>query len=522
MSWAWILPAGFLLAFLVVPAGLVIRHALDPAALDALTSRTTWQVAGLACVQAMLSTVLALALGLPMANVATRYRFAGRALTQALLTVPFVLPTVVVALAFRQLLGGGSGFWLVLIAHAFVNLAVVVRIVGSQWAQVDPRAEVVARSLGAGRGTAFRTVTLPMLRPAIASSAAVVFTFCFTSLGIVLVLGDASTRTLEGQVLRRTSVLLDFPGAAALALLQLVIVSAVLLIGARVGRGNQMPMRVHVLRALPKQVVPRLAVLGTAGIAAALVLAPLVALTMTSVRSANGWTWQWWATLGSIDAGTTRIGSPLDALRISVEFALITGAVASIIGGSAAIAVLGHRIGRAIALIAIAPLGISAATIGLGTLLAYGRPPVDLRGTGLLVPMAHALVAIPLVVAVAAPALRSADARLAQVAATLGARPSRALMTAYGPILGLVMVAAAGLAAAVSLGEFGAASFLAREGSPTVPVQIVRLLSRPGEQSLGSASALAVVLAVGTLALVLAVDALGRRAQGTVASRGAG
>ena len=138
---------------------------------------------------------------------------------------------------------------------------------------------------------------------------------------------------------------------------------------------------------------------------------------------------------------------------------------------------------------------------------------MDLRGTGLLVPLAHALVAVPLVVAVAAPSLRSADPRLSQVAATLGARPTRAFATAYGPILLVVMVAAAGLAAAVSLGEFGAASFLAREGSPTVPVQIVRLLSRPGEQSVGSASALAVILAVATLVLVLAVDALGRRAQ---------
>jgi thiamine transport system permease protein len=142
-------------------------------------------------------------------------------------------------------------------------------------------------------------------------------------------------------------------------------------------------------------------------------------------------------------------------------------------------------------------------------MLAFGRPPLDLRETGLLVPMAHALVAVPLVVAVVAPALRATDARRMAVAATLGAHPTRAWLTAYGAMLRVVMVASAGLAAAVSLGEFGAASFLARAGDPTVPVQIVRLLSRPGEQSYGVAAALAVVLVVLTLAVLLVVDRLG-------------
>lgn len=507
-----LVPAAFLVAFMVIPAAMVVRHALDPSALEVLASWSTWQIVLLAAAQALLSTALTLLIGVPLANAVTRYRYRGRALAQALLTVPFVLPTVIVALAFRELLGGGTGLALVILAHAFVNLAVVVRIVGSHWAQVDPRAESVARTLGAGAWTAFRTVTLPTLRPALASSAAVVFTFCFTSLGIVLILGDASTRTLEGQVLRRTSLLLDFPGAAALALVQLLIVTAVLLLGTRAGAHAQR-LQSRQLLALPARWLPRVAILGAAGLGAIMVLLPILALLRSSLGGSDGWTLAWWTNLGAIDAGTTRIGSPLDALRTSAWFALLTGVIASIIGGCAALAVLQPRIGRIIVLAALAPLGISAATIGLGTLLAYGRPPMDLRGTGLLVPLAHALVAVPLVVAVAAPSLRSADPRLSQVAATLGARPTRAFATAYGPILLVVMVAAAGLAAAVSLGEFGAASFLALEGSPTVPVQIVRLLSRPGEQSVGSASALAVILAVATLVLVLAVDALGRRAQ---------
>lgn len=516
LAFAWVVPAGFLGAFLLYPLITLLKTVAEGAGAGDVTARLSsaslWQVAGLATVQALASTALALLVGLPLANVVSRYRYRGRALAQALVTVPFVLPTVVVALAFRTMLGDGvpQGFALVVAAHAYVNLAVVARIVGSVWAQHDPDYEYVARTLGATRWRAFRDVTLPSLRPAIVSSAAVVFVFSFSSLGIVLLLGDASTRTLESQILRQTAVLLDFPGAAATALVQLVLVSAVLLGGAAVARRSPTRrMRPVQLLPLPSRTTARLAVVLTALAGCVIVLAPVAALVIASMRAAGTWSLVWWQSMGAVDAGTTRIGSPASAVSISIGYALVTAAVAAIVGGLAAVAVVLPGRGRVVAVLALIPLGVSSATLGLGTLLAFGRPPLDLRATGLLVPMAHALVAVPLVVAVVAPALRSTDARTMAVAASLGARPTRAFLTAYGPVLRVVMLASAGLAAAVSLGEFGAASFLTRAGSPTVPVQIVRLLSRPGEQSLGVAAALAVVLVVITLVLVLLVDRLG-------------
>ena len=253
LPWAWVAPAAFLAVFLgyplVVLVSTVASGSSAAAAWARLGSASLWQVTALAVVQALASTLLALLVGLPIANVVTRYRYRGRALSQALVTVPFVLPTVVVALAFRSLVGGGvaQGFVLVVIAHAYVNIAVVARIVGASWAQHDPDSENVARTLGATRWRAFVDVTLPSLRPAIVSSAAVVFVFSFTSLGIVLLLGDASTRTLESQILRQTSVLLDFPGAAATAVVQLVLVSAVLL--SRCGDLPTLPREAHASRA---------------------------------------------------------------------------------------------------------------------------------------------------------------------------------------------------------------------------------------------------------------------------------
>jgi thiamine transport system permease protein len=231
------------------------------------------------------------------------------------------------------------------------------------------------------------------------------------------------------------------------------------------------------------------------------VLLPVAALVRQSL--APGWTGAWWREVLS--------GSAREVLATSLGYALVTAVVAGIVGGLAATAVLSRGAGRWIAAAAALPLGVSAATLGLGLLLGFGRGGLDLRGTGLLVPLAHALVAVPLVVAVAAPALRAADARRVAVAATLGARPTRAFLTAYGAVLRAVVFAAGALAAAVSLGEFGAASFLVRDGGPTAPVEIVRLLGRPGEGNVGVAAALAVMLVLLTTALVLVADRLGRR-----------
>jgi thiamine transport system permease protein len=285
-----------------------------------------------------------------------------------------------------------------------------------------------------------------------------------------------------------------------------VLVSAVLLSGAAISRRSPARrMRPVELRALPRLLPARLTVIGTVVATFVIVLAPISALVASSLRANGTWSLAWWQSLGSVDAGTTRIGSPASALAISLGFAV----VAALVGGLAALAVLAPGRTRIVAVLAMVPLGVSAATLGLGTLLAFGRPPLDLRATGLLIPIAHALVAVPLVVAVVAPALRSTDGRSMAVASSLGAHPTRAFLTAYGPVLRVVMLASAGLAGAVSLGEFGAASFLTRAGAPTVPVQIVRLLSRPGEQSFGVAAALAVLLVVVTLTVVLLVDRAG-------------
>jgi thiamine transport system permease protein len=154
------------------------------------------------------------------------------------------------------------------------------------------------------------------------------------------------------------------------------------------------------------------------------------------------------------------------------------------------------------------PLGVSAVTLGFGFLITLDEPPLDFRDSPLLVPIAQALVALPLVVRTIAPVLAGIDDRQRQAAASLGASPWRTLLSVDLAVLWTPLVVAAGFAFAVSLGEFGATSFLARPDRPTLPVVIYQLISRPGAENFGMALAASVVLGVVTVAVLALVERL--------------
>jgi thiamine transport system permease protein len=152
------------------------------------------------------------------------------------------------------------------------------------------------------------------------------------------------------------------------------------------------------------------------------------------------------------------------------------------------------------------PLATSAVTVGLGLVITFDSAPFDWRASWWLVPVGQALVALPLVVRTVVPPLDSIGPGPVEAAATLGAPPLRAWWTSAGPRLRRPVVVAAGLAATVSLGEFGATSVLTRSGRETVPIAIERLLGRTGGLVHAQAYVLAVILAAATVAVVMLID----------------
>jgi thiamine transport system permease protein len=168
--------------------------------------------------QAVVSTALTIGIGLVPAWALSRWEFRGRRWVTALVTVPFVLPTVVVGAAFLALLPDSldQSVTAILLAHVFFNIAVVVRGVGGMWEQLPPDLTAAARTLGATPFQAFREITLPLLAPAIWASASIVLLFTFTSFGVVRLLGGPARATLEVEIWQR-AVRLGQPGVAAVS-----------------------------------------------------------------------------------------------------------------------------------------------------------------------------------------------------------------------------------------------------------------------------------------------------------------
>jgi ABC-type spermidine/putrescine transport system permease subunit II len=121
----------------------------------------------------------------------------------------------------------------------------------------------------------------------------------------------------------------------------------------------------------------------------------------------------------------------------------------------------------------------------------------------LLPSIAHSLVALPFVVAILLPPVKALDEKWKTAAAALGAKPLQAQATAIMPILKVALPAVFSLSVAISLGEFGAASFLADYENPTFSVVLLRLLNRPAVEAAGMASVLAVILMIATILLTL-------------------
>jgi thiamine transport system permease protein len=520
-----VVPVGFLAVFFAYPVAAIVGLGLGGggglgAAADVLAEDATRSVLWFTVWQAAASTLLTIAAALPGAYVLARFDFPGKALVRAAITVPFVLPTVVVGAAFLALIGPGGALglnldrtvWAILAAHVFFNYAVVVRVVGGVWSHLDPRQEEAAQLLGATRWRAWLSVTLPALAPAIAAAALLVFLFTFTSFGVIQILGGPKYATLEVEIYRQTAQLLDLRTAAVLSLVQFAAVCCLLALHAWLSRRREASLKMvsarHAARR-PRGAAQRAFLAVNLGLMALLLGGPVAVLVERSFAVGdNAYGLDFYRALATSDIRSTLFVPAVQAVGNSLAYAAAATMIALVVGGLAAAAMTRRagRVVRSVDALLMLPLGVSAVTVGFGFLVALDTPPLDLRGSVLLVPVAQALVAVPFVVRTVLPVLRAVEDRLREAAAVLGASPLRAWREVDLPIAWRALSVAAGFAFAISLGEFGATVFLARPDAPTVPIAIFRLLGRPGELNYGQAMALSTVLTVLCAGALLAFE----------------
>lgn len=533
----------------------------------------TLRLLGLTVGQAALAALICTAVGVPIAHVLYRLNFRGRALLRTLIVVPFVLPTVVVGVAFRTLLSdsGPLGslqldgtFTAIMLALVFFNIAVVVRTVGSTWEGLDVKQEDAARVLGATPASVWATVTFPRLLPSILAAASVVFLFCATAFGVVLVLGGVQFGTIETEIYLLTTQFLDLRAASVLSITQLVIVVGVLVLANRAGRIGRSGHLGRSARSAwaesPSQTGATVAERRVAAaqsrrsprradapaivvtlVTVALLALPILTMIERSLRTAGAGSPGTAAagTSGPSDAGLsysfanylnlattgqrnalvvpvwTALGNSLTIAAQATAIALIIGVLASVVISRRPRNRFARRALDVFDGALMLPLGISAVTVGFGFLITLNQPPLDLRSSPILIPIAQALVALPLVVRIILPVLRGVDSRMRESASVLGAPPWRVLQDVDLAIAARPVLAAAGLAFAVALGEFGATTFLSRLDHPTLPVVIYRLIGVPGGENFGMALAASVVLAAVTVAVMALVERLRVGSMGT-------
>lgn len=536
-SLVFLLPLLFFVLFYFYPLGAILRLGLLPegrpdlsALAQLFASSYFLRVLWFTLWQAVVSTALTLALAFPGAYVLARFRFPGKALVRALATLPFVLPTVVVAAAFVALIGPNGVIndwlravlglarppiqltqtvWIILLAHVFYNYSVALRLLTAYWQNLPPSLTQAAQMLGASPARAFVEVTLPLLRPAIMAAAVIVFIFCFTSFGVVVILGGPRFATLEVEIYRQAVNLFNLPVAAALSLWQILFTFILMGFYTRTQARISRPVRPGARRAVERPARSGRERLLVGGVVAAIVVligAPLLALTGRSLRGAGGLTLAYYRALFTNRESSLFFVPPAEAILNSVAIALAAMALAVTLGLISAQLVTrwertprsaaGGRaaLSRLLDPLLMLPLATSAVTLGLGYLISFGRPPLVLRDSIALLPIVHAVVAVPFVLRTVLPGFRAIPPSLREVAAMLGANEWRVWREVDWPLIRRPLLVGALFAFTMSMGEFGATVFLVRPETPTLPVAIYRFLGQPGALNYGQALAMSVLL----------------------------
>lgn len=499
------IPISFLAVLVVWPlAAVLVRSLAGVGLVDAwsiLTRSSVLRVVRFTFAQAAGSTVLTLVVGLPIAHALARYDFRGRSTIRAITVVPFVLPTVVVATAFDALfdlinVDLSRTVAAILMAHVFFNVAVVVRMVGGFWRTLDPAGVEAAAALGASPWRAFQEITLRRLAPVVTGAGLIVFLFSFTSFGVILILGGPTRATLETEISRYAVFRGELDVAAILAMIQIAVVAVLAFLGARFQRrlSTATTSSPPSAKRRPATAQQRAHVGAIVGLVAVVIGAPLFALLERSISVGDGYGLANYRAL--LDPIALLPVSPAGALVRSVVIASLASVVAVLVGLAAGrVITAGGRIGRLLEAAVLIPLGVSAVTLGFGFIIAFTM--FDFRSSIWLVPLAHAVIGLPFVLAALLPAWRSVEGSVVEAAAALGASPRQVFRKVEWPLVMGAVATGAGFAAAVSMGEFGATSFISRGSNTfTAPQAIFRLLSQPGDSIRGQAMALSVVVGV--------------------------
>lgn len=508
--WPGLTALALVLALVLGSFALVLAHA---GGFGAITP-ADWAALRFTLLQATLSACFSVALAIPVARALARRRFPGRGWLVTALGAPFILPVIVAVLGLLALFGRAGivnrllalaglptvsiyGLQGVLLAHLFLNLPLAVRMILNGWAAIPAERFRLAATLDFRRRDIFRLIERPMLRAALPGAALAIFLVCLASFTVVLIMGGGPRATsLELAIYQAFRLEFDLTHAASLAMLQ-----ALLCLGATLGGlalvgpasfGAGRGLAAHLLPADPRALA-RGVDAALLGLMATFLALPLVMAILSGLPGL--------ATMG------------LQILRPAL-LSLVVALTASLLATGAALAIgltvtaFGPVAGRITDAGAMLTLASSPLVLGTGLFLAV-RPLTDPVAFALpLTALVNALMALPFALRILLPDLAALVADYGRLADSLGLEGQARLRHLILPRLRRPLAYAAGLAAALSMGDLGVITLFSDPAHATLPMV---LYQRMGQYRMDEAYAIALLLMGLSFALFWAFDRMGRK-----------
>ncbi|WP_170327581.1 thiamine/thiamine pyrophosphate ABC transporter permease ThiP [Ruegeria arenilitoris] len=460
-----------------------------------------WAALRFTLVQAVLSALFSAALAVPVARALARRRFFGRRALIALLGAPFILPVIVAILGLLQVFGRAGwisdilsffglppiriyGLHGVVLAHVFFNLPLATRLLLQAWQEIPAERFRLAAQLGCDGMAMFRLIELPMLRRILPGVLAVIFAICLTSFAVALTLGGGPrATTIELAIYQSFTYDFDLGRAALLSALQLALTAAAALAALKFSRGDGFGAGLD--RAIRRWDggVP---VLDTFWIlaASAFLLLPLAAVVISGLSG-----------LFEMPALVFR------AALTSVLVAAASTAVLLMLALPMAMAVATGRYGI-VELSGILGLAASPLVIGTGLFILI-RPFANPTALALPVTaLVNAVMALPFALRILVPAARDVVTRHGRLALSLDMDKKTFFARVLLPRMRPQIRFAAGLAAALSMGDLGVIALFADPQIATLPLQIYRLMGAYQMQAAAGAALLLLVLSMGAFWLL--------------------
>ncbi|UYP45233.1 hypothetical protein NEF87_001518 [Candidatus Lokiarchaeum ossiferum] len=523
---AFLAIGSFLLAFFYIPLSKIMRYAFVKDQTfsfsefsEIFTSSLNLSAISFSIFQALLSSLICFLLGFPISFFMAKYTFPGKKLLLNIMTVPFVLPSIVVLLGFIVVYGENGwintlwniitendfpliklfgSFQGILLAHVFYNISVVIRMLIPAWENIDYEQIEIARSLGANRFVCFFKIILPQIFNYILSSFLLIFTYCFNSFAIVLYLGEARFQTIEVRVYRLMTSSFDFSGGASLALLQLLINSLVIILylffekkTRQMARGKNISFSKIAIQFSRKHwknnLFLALFIIHVILVALFSILPILAVIIASFIPFKSGISIFWgYGQLFSFSPNSLLGTSPMRIILNTFWFASLT-MIATLFFSLMIVFLLRNRyqkinnfqVSRADSLISfliIIPMATSSITLAIGLFLQFQTSILFAGSVWIIIILAHVLISIPFTTRSILASYNRIDLDLLNIAATLGSSRIQIFRKIELPLIKNGLIVGAIFSFAISLGEFGATNFLARSEYGTLSIGISKLL----------------------------------------------